>query len=73
MAKKTTNFNLHKIDLTDAPPDITVLNENFDIIDAELHTLKEEGGGAPSYTYGTVDLIAGESPLETGKLHFVYE
>lgn len=72
MAKKTTNYNLHKIDLTDAPPDITVLNDNFDIIDNELNRLAEEGG-APPYTYGTEDLEAGVSPLETGKLHFVYE
>lgn len=36
MASKTTNLNLHKIDLTDAPPDITVINGNWDIIDAEL-------------------------------------
>ena len=28
---------------------------------------------APSYSYGTGDLTAGESPLETGKLYFVYE
>lgn len=26
-----------------------------------------------AYTYGTEDLVAGESPLETGKLYFVYE
>jgi hypothetical protein len=39
MASTTTNFNLHKIDLTDAPPDITVLNQNWDIIDENL------GGG----------------------------
>ena len=25
------------------------------------------------YTYGTADMTAGESPLETGKLYFVYE
>lgn len=36
MASKTTNYNLHKIDLNDAPPDITVLNQNWDTIDAEL-------------------------------------
>lgn len=30
-------------------------------------------GAAPAYTYGTEDLTAGASPLETGKLHFVYE
>ena len=28
---------------------------------------------APAYSYGTNDLVAGESSLETGKLHFVYE
>lgn len=28
---------------------------------------------APAYTYGTTDLTAGTSPLETGKLYFVYE
>lgn len=27
----------------------------------------------PTYTYGTTDLVAGESELETGKLYFVYE
>lgn len=30
-------------------------------------------GAAPAYTYGTEDLKAGESALETGKLYFVYE
>lgn len=30
-------------------------------------------GKAPAYTYGTEDLQAGTSPLETGKLYFVYE
>ena len=28
---------------------------------------------APAYTYGTEDLVAGTTPLETGRLHFVYE
>ena len=28
---------------------------------------------APAYTYGTTDLTAGTSSLETGKLYFVYE
>lgn len=36
MSSKTTNYNLHKIDLSDAPPDITVLNQNWDVIDTEL-------------------------------------
>lgn len=30
-------------------------------------------GKAPAYSYGTEDLTAGTSSLETGKLHFVYE
>ena len=30
-------------------------------------------GAAPAYTYGTDDLTAGTSALETGKLYFVYE
>ena len=29
--------------------------------------------GATMFTYGTSDLTAGSSPLETGKLYFVYE
>lgn len=28
---------------------------------------------APAYTFGTEDLEAGVTPLETGKLHFVYD
>ena len=28
---------------------------------------------APAYTYGTTDLTPGTSPLETGRLYFVYE
>lgn len=36
MSSKTTNYELHKIDLTDAPPDITVLNQNWDTLDTEL-------------------------------------
>ena len=30
-------------------------------------------GAAPAYSYGTKDLTAGSSALETGKLYFVYE
>ena len=38
-------------------------------------TLEELGGdaGGSDYTYGTTDLTAGSSALETGKLYFVYE
>ena len=34
--KETTNYQLKKIELTDSPPDITVLNNNWDTIDEEL-------------------------------------
>ncbi|MEG0999051.1 MAG: hypothetical protein RSF13_08485, partial [Clostridiales bacterium] len=32
----TTNYNLNKIELADAPPDITVLNKNWDTLDSKL-------------------------------------
>ena len=37
----TTNLNLNKPELTDAPPDITVLNENWDTLDTEIKALQE--------------------------------
>ncbi|MDU3526402.1 hypothetical protein [Clostridium sp.] len=36
---KTTNYKMNKPELTDSPPDITVLNGNFDIIDEKLFTV----------------------------------
>lgn len=42
MASTTPNLALHKIDLTDAPPDITVLNQNWDIIDEQVKTLQDD-------------------------------
>lgn len=47
MATKTTNYNLHKFDLADAPPDITVLNGSMDIIDEKL---KEFSDGKAEHT-----------------------
>ena len=59
--------------------------ESIDGINASLGTIQEsveelqeaaagvEGKFAPAYTFGTEDLEAGTTPLETGKLHFVYE
>lgn len=46
MASKTTNFNLHKIELTDAPPDITVLNQNWDTIDTQLKQAQDDAATA---------------------------
>lgn len=34
--KQTTNYNLVKPELTDSPPDITVMNQNWDTIDIEI-------------------------------------
>ena len=33
---------------------------------------RDQIGAAPAYSYGTDDLVAGVTPLEKGKLHFVY-
>jgi len=39
---QTTNYNLKKPQLTDSPPDITVMNPNWDAIDAELNSHEEQ-------------------------------
>lgn len=59
MASKTTNYGLHKFDLTDSPPDITAINDSMDKIDTELKkrientkALPVENGGTGA---GTVD------------------
>lgn len=45
MATTTANYNFTKIELTDSPPDITVLNGNFDTIDSALHGVSSQLGG----------------------------
>ena len=40
---------------------------------SDAATARTNLGVAPAYTYSTTDLTAGTTPLETGKLHFVYE
>lgn len=50
------------------------LNDNWDKIDDAVKDIDTNlQNKAPAYTYGTEDLTAGTSPLETGKLYFVYE
>ena len=44
-----------------------------DTVDGVDYTYRIYGEHNPPYTYGTEDLVAGESPLETGKVYFVYE
>ena len=41
--------------------------------DPETGEVKTVGAPIPVYDYGTEDLTAGESELETGKIYFVYE
>lgn len=57
-------------------------NENIDgvvkyteqnLTEAQKAQARSNIGAAPAYTYGTTDLTAGSSALETGKLYFVYE
>lgn len=48
-------------------PDIKNIEVNGVVYDIKDETARAQ------YTYGTEDLTAGESALETGKLYFVYE
>lgn len=48
---------------------VAVLGEDGKVLPEQLPEIKTE----PDYTYGTEDLVAGESELAEGKLYFVYE
>jgi len=70
MSTTTTNYNLVKPALTDAPPDITVMNPNWDTIDTELKALKDnqstvtpEGIGAAK---ADLSNVTGILPVEKG-------
>lgn len=67
MSSKTTNYNLHKIDLNDSPPDITVLNQNFDTIDEKLKEAMESSGDISPESIGAMPLD-GSVPM-SGQLH----
>ena len=53
MASKTTNYGLHKFDLTDSPPDITAINDSMDKIDTELKKRVENTKALPVENGGT--------------------
>lgn len=53
MASKTTNYGLHKFDLTDSPPDITAINDSMDKIDTELKKRIENTKALPIENGGT--------------------
>lgn len=59
MSTRTPNHGFLKPSLSDFA-NIEDMNENWDKVDALI-------------TYGTEELIEGESELPTGTLHFVYE
>lgn len=59
MVTRTTNHGFYKPELSDFA-NIEDMNENWDKVDALI-------------TYGTEELIEGESELPTGTLHIVYE
>lgn len=73
---KTTNYQMNKPELTDSPPDITVLNGNFDILDEKLFAVikawedfKASGGeiGGPiTLPYGKI-FNSGSAFLIEGK------
>ena len=75
LENNTTTINNLITAINNLPDAITIdatLTQSGQAADA-----KETGdallGKAPMYTYGTSDMIAGTSALETGKLYFVYE
>lgn len=65
--QKTTNYQLNKIELTDSPADITVINANWDTIDTNLKKLSDEkfdksGGtitGKTTISAGGLDVTGG--------------
>lgn len=54
----TPNYSLKKIELTDSPPDITVINSNWDTIDSTLKTAADGAAGAiPKSVATAADLV----------------
>ena len=67
-----------KDSVDDINTSLTTMQGDVDDLTDSVEALQEaasgaEGKFAPAYTYGTQDLEAGKTALETGKLHFVYE
>ena len=79
--QQTTNYKLNKIELSDSPADITVLNSNWDTIDTNLKKLSDEkfnkAGGTVSGTVtitgkltenGGIDLTSGNLTISNGSV-----
>lgn len=58
------------VDLSAVQEEVDALSTSLEETQAEVAALGDKF--APAYTYGTDDLEAGTTPLETGKIHFVY-
>ena len=73
MAKETSNYGFTKPEINDFY-DVNVQNNNWDKLDTKMKEL-DDGLDAEltKITYGTTDLTAGTSELETGKIYLVYE
>lgn len=57
--------------LTNVSTEVLALKTSMTEANTEIESMPTKY--APAYTYGIEELIVGESELETGKLHFVYE
>lgn len=68
ITENVSTLKIHK--LTQAQYDRELAAGN---IDENALYLTPDKEAVPAYTYGTTDLTAGTSELETGKLYFVYE
>lgn len=68
-------FNGSSYEIVYPKTDTTNILHNGETLSSFLDNIQDniEIDAAPMYTYGTEDLQAGVTPLETGKLHFVYE
>ena len=58
-------------DLSAVQEEVDTLSTSLEETQAEVAALGDKF--APIYAYGEDDLDAGTTPLETGKLYFVYE
>lgn len=64
MSQSTTNYNLKKLELTDAA-DITAINSNWDTIDTTMKGLND-GKAAASHEHSAISITSGTLPVVRG-------
>jgi uncharacterized membrane protein len=64
--KQTTNYALKKIELSDSPPDITVINPNWDVIDEKLKEAEDFKTSAETQLADIVKIKSNITILSTG-------